>query len=117
MSYTWPETLTFGESLEVSRRSTSALTVVCGSVTAEASSAASARPVASAARCRKLGSGEKAGPALRVVHDRDFEEPVSRDLPAEQLLGEEGQDLGLGHALASGQDLTVLAGVLVAAAT
>jgi hypothetical protein len=50
MSYTWPETLTFGESRgEVSRRSTSALTVVCGSATAVASSAASARPVASAA--------------------------------------------------------------------
>ena len=33
MSYTWPETLTFGESSgEVSRRSTSALTVMCGSV-------------------------------------------------------------------------------------
>jgi WHG domain-containing protein len=31
MSYTWPETLTFGESKgEVSSRSTSALTVVCG---------------------------------------------------------------------------------------
>ena len=50
MSYTWPETLTFGESRgEVSRRSTSALTVACGSATAEASSAASERPVASAA--------------------------------------------------------------------
>jgi hypothetical protein len=50
MSYTWPETLTFGGSKgEVSRRSTSAWTVACGSATAEASSAASGRPVASAA--------------------------------------------------------------------
>jgi hypothetical protein len=50
MSYTWPETLTFGDSKgEVSRRSTSALTVACGSATAEAASAASERPVAPAA--------------------------------------------------------------------
>jgi hypothetical protein len=50
MSYTWPETLTLGESRgEVSSRSTSALTVMSGSATAEASSAASGRPVASAA--------------------------------------------------------------------
>jgi hypothetical protein len=50
MSYTWPETLTFGESRgEASRRSTSILTVVCGSATAEASSAASEIPVAPAA--------------------------------------------------------------------
>ena len=37
--------------------------------------------------------GEKAGPALGVVDDRDLEEPVGRDLPGEQLLGEEG-DVG-----------------------
>jgi len=50
MSYTWPETLTFRESRgEASRRSTSARTVTYGSATAEASSAASERPVASAA--------------------------------------------------------------------
>ena len=102
MPYTWPETLTFGESIgEVSSRSTSALTVVCGSATAEASSAASGK----AGRCGGLmpeaGVGEKAGPALRVVDDRDLEEPVGRELPAEQLLGEEGEvgdvvDDGLG---------------------
>ena len=47
MSYTCPETLTLGESRgEASRRSTSALTVVCGSATADASSAASGSPVA-----------------------------------------------------------------------
>jgi hypothetical protein len=63
MSYTWPETLTFGASKgEVSRRSTSALTVVYGSATAAASSAASARPVASAAWCRKPGSARKPVP-------------------------------------------------------
>jgi hypothetical protein len=74
MSYTWPETLTFGGSkVEVSRRSTSARTVVCGSATAEASRAASGRPVASAARCRKPGSARKPVPHLRVVDDRDFE--------------------------------------------
>lgn len=50
MSYTWPETLTLGESSgEVSSRSTSALTVMCGSATAVASSAVSEMPVASAA--------------------------------------------------------------------
>src|SRR5579859_4736661 len=63
MSYTWPETLILGESKgEVSRRSTSALTVVCGSATAEASSAVSGRPVASAAWCRKPGSARKPVP-------------------------------------------------------
>ena len=52
MSYTWPETLTLRASRgEVSRRSTSALTVVYGSATAEASRVAPARPVASAACC------------------------------------------------------------------
>ena len=48
-SYTWPETLTFGESRgEVSRRSTSALTVMCGSVTAAATGLAEAALEASA---------------------------------------------------------------------
>ena len=51
----------------------------------------------------EAGVGEKAGPALRVVDDRDFEEPASRDLLAEQLLGEQGEigdvvDDGLGDA-------------------
>ena len=41
----------------------------------------------------EAGVGEEAGPALGVVDDRDLEEPVSRDLPGEQLLGEEG-DVG-----------------------
>ena len=83
MAYTWPETLTFGVSKgEVSSRSTSAWTVACGSATTEAASAASARP----------GGGEKAGCALRVVDDRDFEERVCRVLAAEQLLGEEGDE-------------------------
>ena len=50
MSYTWPETLTFGESKgEVSRRSTSALTVVCGSATADGFQRCLGEPVASAA--------------------------------------------------------------------
>jgi hypothetical protein len=47
--------------------------------------------------------GQKAGPALGVVDDRDLEEPVDLDLPGEQLLGEEGEvgdviDDGLGDA-------------------
>src|SRR5215471_19949065 len=63
MSYTWPETLTFGEREgAVSSRSTSARTVVCGSATAAASSAASGRPVAWAAWCRKPGSARKLVP-------------------------------------------------------
>ena len=62
-SYTWPETLTFGESKgELSRRSTSKMTVVWGSATAEASSAASERPVASAAWCRNEGSARNPVP-------------------------------------------------------
>ena len=45
--------------------------------------------------------GEKAGSALGVVDDRDFEEPLSGDLAAEQLPSQEGQvgdviDDGLG---------------------
>ena len=65
------------------------------------------RCLGQAGRCGGLmpeaGVGEKAGPALRVVDDRDLEEPVGRDLPAEQLLGEEGEvgdvvDDGLGDA-------------------
>src|SRR6478672_12220237 len=39
----------------------------------------------------EAGVGEEAGPALGVVDDRDLEEPVHRDLPGEQLLGEEGE--------------------------
>ena len=49
------------------------------------------------------GIGQKSGAALGVLDDRDFEEPVSLDLAAEQLLGEEGEvgdvvDDGLGDA-------------------
>ena len=43
-------------------------------------------------RIREAGGGEKAGCALRVVDDRDFEERVCRVLAAEQLLGEEGDE-------------------------
>ena len=39
----------------------------------------------------EAGVGEEAGPALRVVDDRDLKEPVDRDLPGEQLLGEEAE--------------------------
>jgi len=51
----------------------------------------------------EAGIGEEAGAALRVVDDRDLEQPVVRQLPAEQLLGEERQvgdvvDDGLGDA-------------------
>jgi threonine dehydratase len=42
--------------------STSPLTVMCGSATAETASAASGRPVASAAWCRKLGSARRLVP-------------------------------------------------------
>src|SRR5262249_51465585 len=50
----------------------------------------------------EAGVGEKAGSALGVMDNRDFEEIV-RDLVAEQLLGEEGEvfdvvDDGLGDA-------------------
>jgi len=53
--------------------------------------------------------GEKPGAALGVVDDRDFEEPLSGDLAAEQLPGEEGQvgdviDDGLGDAPAGVAD-------------
>jgi hypothetical protein len=105
MSYTWPETLTFGESEgEASRRSTSARTVTCGSATAEAASG-----LGLAGRLGGLmpvaGVGEKPGSALRVVHDRDLEEPAALELLAEQLLGQEGEvvdvvDDGLGNASA-----------------
>jgi len=37
----------------------------------------------------EAGVGQETGPALRVVHDRDLEEPVGRHLVAEQLPGEE----------------------------
>jgi hypothetical protein len=37
----------------------------------------------------EAGVGQEAGPALRVMHDRDLEEPVGRHLVAEQLPGEE----------------------------
>src|SRR5215468_7979924 len=55
------------------------------------------------------GVGEKPGPALGVVDDRDFEEPVSLDLAVEELLGEEGKidnvvDDGLGYAPAGVAD-------------
>ena len=51
----------------------------------------------------EAGLGEKAGSALGVVDDCDFEEPVSGDLAADELPGEKGQvgdviDDGLGDA-------------------
>src|SRR5207237_5787159 len=57
----------------------------------------------------KGGVDEKAGPALRVVDHRDFEERVSRALVAEELLGEEGEegdvvDDGLGDSSAGVAD-------------
>ena len=76
-SYTWPETLTFGESKgEVSRRSTSALTVTMR----VGDSGGRQRCLGEAGRLGRLvpeaGVGEKAGAALRVVDDRDLEERV-----------------------------------------
>ena len=63
MSYTWPETLTFGDSRGVaSSRATSARTVTSGSATAAASSAASGMPVAAAAWLRKPESARKPVP-------------------------------------------------------
>ncbi len=91
MSYTWPETPTFGESrgggeqpldvcpdggIRVGDRGDLQCRLV------EAGRLGGPMPVA--------GVGEKAGSALRVVDDRDFEEPVVRDL-AGQLLGEVGE--------------------------
>ena len=38
----------------------------------------------------EAGVGEEAGSALRVMDDRDFEEPVSRALAAEQLSNRPG---------------------------
>src|SRR5258708_9830366 len=52
--------------------------------------------------------------AGRDVADRCGEEV--RVLAGGQVAAGEGQDLGLGHALAGGRDLPVLVGVLVAAA-
>ena len=52
--------------------------------------------------------------AGRDVADRRGEEV--RVLAGGQVAAGEGQDLGLGHALAGGRDLPVLIGVLLAAA-
>ena len=87
-SYTWPETLTFGESKgEVSRRSTSAMTVVRVGDRGGLQCC-----LGEAGRLGRLvpeaGVGEKPGPALRVVDNSDLEESVRPRLAAEQLLGQ-----------------------------
>jgi hypothetical protein len=76
---------------------------MCGSVTAEAASAASGRPGRLGGLLPEAGIGEEAGSALGVVDHRDFKEPLGLDHVAEQLPGEVGEvgdvaDDGLGDA-------------------
>jgi hypothetical protein len=92
MSYTWPETLTFGESRgEVSRRSNVGLDggVWVGDRRGFQRRLGQAGCLGGLAP--EAGVGQEAGAALGVVDDSDLEETVRKDLSAEQLPGEVGE--------------------------